>query len=170
MSIDPEDPMRDYLIAKRKEEKALKKKKKGKSTGKHKNETPEERAARKAKKRAKKEKREKEKKMKSDGMKGVEELLKSLEKRDERIHEAGRRRSRSRSRHQDRIRSFSPDVQHRDHDRQQLRNRAPVNERWDQPPGGTGVQHRRGRSRSPGDGRYVRNVQRSRSRTPPHDI
>ncbi|CAA7258533.1 unnamed protein product [Cyclocybe aegerita] len=53
--IDPEDPMRDYLIAKRKEEKALKKAKKSKSKGKHKDETPEERRARKARKKEKKE-------------------------------------------------------------------------------------------------------------------
>ncbi|KAJ7102660.1 hypothetical protein C8R43DRAFT_1141140 [Mycena crocata] len=53
-SIDPEDPMRDYLIAQRKEAKALKKAKKLKSKGKHKDETPEERRARKARKAEKK--------------------------------------------------------------------------------------------------------------------
>ncbi|KAF7352291.1 RNA-binding motif protein, X-linked 2 [Mycena venus] len=53
-SIDPEDPMRDYLIAQRKEAKALKKDKKSKSKGKHKDETPEERRARKARKAEKK--------------------------------------------------------------------------------------------------------------------
>ncbi|KAL0574205.1 RNA-binding protein Cwf29 [Marasmius crinis-equi] len=55
--IDPEDPMRDYLIQKRREEKALKKAKKSKSKGKHKDETPEERRARKERKRQKKEKK-----------------------------------------------------------------------------------------------------------------
>ncbi|KAG6832345.1 hypothetical protein H0H87_001809 [Tephrocybe sp. NHM501043] len=51
--IDPEDPMRDYLLAQRKEEKALKKLKKSKSKSKNKDETPEERRARKAKKKEK---------------------------------------------------------------------------------------------------------------------
>lgn len=74
-SIDPEDPMRDYLIAQRKEAKALKKVKKPKEKGKHKDETPEERKARKAKK---KEKGKKAKKVKSAGVKGVENLLNSL--------------------------------------------------------------------------------------------
>ncbi|KAI0331297.1 hypothetical protein GY45DRAFT_1249216, partial [Cubamyces sp. BRFM 1775] len=69
--IDPEDPMRDYLIAKRKEEKA-KKGKKSKSKGKHKDETPEERRARKERKRLRKEK------AKSAGVKAAEELLNSL--------------------------------------------------------------------------------------------
>ncbi|EAU84461.2 RNA-binding protein Cwf29 [Coprinopsis cinerea okayama7 len=65
-SIDPEDPMRDYLIAQRREAKAKKKgKEKKKSKSKHKDETPEERAARKARKREKKEKK-KAKKGKSE--------------------------------------------------------------------------------------------------------
>ncbi|KAG8897633.1 hypothetical protein FRB99_008017 [Tulasnella sp. 403] len=51
-SIDPEDPMRDYLLAKRKEEKGKQKSKKSK---KHEGETPEERRARKERKRAKRE-------------------------------------------------------------------------------------------------------------------
>lgn len=51
-SIDPEDPMRDYLLAKRREEKAKSKSKKSK---KHEGETPEERKVRKEKKRAKRE-------------------------------------------------------------------------------------------------------------------
>ena len=67
-SIDPEDPMREYLIAQRREEKA----KKLKPKRKHKDETPEERRARKA--------RKKEKRLKSAGVKGVEDLLKSLGK------------------------------------------------------------------------------------------
>ncbi|RPD66885.1 hypothetical protein L226DRAFT_498568 [Lentinus tigrinus ALCF2SS1-7] len=70
--IDPEDPMRDYLIAKRKEQKAAKKGKKSKTKRKHKDETPEERQARKERKRLRKEKG------KSAGMKAAEELLKSL--------------------------------------------------------------------------------------------
>ncbi|KAI0832712.1 hypothetical protein BC628DRAFT_1309184, partial [Trametes gibbosa] len=70
--IDPEDPMHDYLVAKRKEEKAAKKGKKSKGKGKHKDETPEERQARKERKRARKEK------TKSAGMKAAEELLSSL--------------------------------------------------------------------------------------------
>lgn len=71
--IDPEDPMAEYLIAKRKEEKAAKKGKKSKSKRKHKDETPEERRARKERKRLKKEKG------KSAGMAAVEDLLKSLD-------------------------------------------------------------------------------------------
>lgn len=70
--IDPEDPMRDYLIAKRKEEKAAKKGKKSKSKRKHKDETPEERQARKERKRLRKEK------TKSAGIRAAEELLNSL--------------------------------------------------------------------------------------------
>jgi len=74
-SIDPEDPMRDYLIQQRREAKALKKtKSKGKMR--HKDETPEERRARKAKK-----KERKARKVKSEGLKGVEDLLKSLGRR-----------------------------------------------------------------------------------------
>jgi len=75
-SIDPEDPMRDYLIQQRREAKALKKTKKSKGKMKHKDETPEERRARKAKK-----KERKARKVKSEGLKGVEDLLKSLGRR-----------------------------------------------------------------------------------------
>ena len=50
--------------------------KKAKSKGKHKNETPEERRARKERKREKKARREV---TKSDGLKGVEALLRSLD-------------------------------------------------------------------------------------------
>lgn len=75
--IDPEDPMYEYLVAKRKEEKALKKPKKGKSKskGKHKDETPEERRARKERKKLRKAMG------KSEVMRGVEELLNSLDGR-----------------------------------------------------------------------------------------
>jgi len=75
-SIDPEDPMRDYLIEQRREAKALKKTKKSKGKMKHKDETSEERRARKAKK-----KERKARKVKSEGLKGVEDLLKSLGRR-----------------------------------------------------------------------------------------
>ncbi|KAI0722716.1 hypothetical protein C8Q76DRAFT_719939 [Earliella scabrosa] len=96
--IDPEDPMRDYLIAKRKEEKAAKKGKKSKSKRKHKDETPEGRRARKERKRLRKEK--------SAGMKGVEELLNSLgggiASGDRRRRSASPRRSRSRTPRPDR--------------------------------------------------------------------
>ncbi|KAJ2988350.1 hypothetical protein NUW54_g9141 [Trametes sanguinea] len=53
--IDPEDPMRDFLIAQWKEERA--KGKKSKSKRKHKDETAEERRARKARKKGRKEKK-----------------------------------------------------------------------------------------------------------------
>ena len=59
------------------EEKALKKPKKHKSKGKHKDETPEERKARKARKKEKK-----AKKVKSEGMRAVESLLSNLGRRD----------------------------------------------------------------------------------------
>ncbi|KAJ7771044.1 hypothetical protein DFH07DRAFT_239456 [Mycena maculata] len=101
-SIDPEDPMRDYLIAQRKEAKALKKAgKKSKSKGKHKDETPEERRARKAKKAEKKARKGKKA---SEGMRGVEALLSTLDNRPRRPRSASRspptqlRRQRSRSR------------------------------------------------------------------------
>jgi RNA-binding motif protein, X-linked 2 len=104
--IDPEDPMRDYLIAQRKEQKALKRsKRKGKS--KHKDETPEERRARKEKKR---EKKTKKKQGKTDAVRGVEDLLNELESmgRSRPTHRrtpspSYRRRSRSpgRSRHRE---------------------------------------------------------------------
>ncbi|KAF8914330.1 hypothetical protein CPB84DRAFT_1758988 [Gymnopilus junonius] len=90
-SIDPEDPMRDYLIAQRKEAKVLKKEKKPKEKRKHKDETPEERKARKAKK---KEKRAK--KAKSAVMKGVEDLLQSLGRRNLDISRSESREDRSR--------------------------------------------------------------------------
>ncbi|TFK72021.1 hypothetical protein BDN72DRAFT_763991, partial [Pluteus cervinus] len=104
-SIDPEDPMRDYLLAKRKEEKALKKAKKAKSKSKRKDETPEERRARKERKREKK-----SKKVKS-AAKGVEDLLNSLNRRDEREPGRGRGhdsdRSRSPMNREKRRRSYS---------------------------------------------------------------
>lgn len=87
--IDPEDPMRDYLIAKRKEEKAAKKKKsKSKSKRNREDETPEERRARKERKKARK------RMDKSEGVQAVEELLKSL---DGATFDRDRRRERSSS-------------------------------------------------------------------------
>lgn len=124
-SIDPEDPMRDYLISKRREEKkssktSSKKSKKKKDA----DETPEERRARKARKKEKKERRTK----KSEGVKGVERLLESLgqdvvksapgawERRRSRTPTRSRRRSpsppayRERSPHaRGRNRSLTPD-------------------------------------------------------------
>ncbi|KAG6867878.1 hypothetical protein C0993_009920 [Termitomyces sp. T159_Od127] len=98
--IDPEDPMRDYLLAQRKEKKALKKSKKDKSKSKRKDETPEERQARKARK------KEKRRKQKSEGVRGVEDLLSSLGRRGD---TGGRPRSPSpRRRHRSRARSHSP--------------------------------------------------------------
>ncbi|KAK7062285.1 RNA-binding domain-containing protein [Favolaschia claudopus] len=101
-SIDPEDPMRDYLIAQRREAKALQKGKKSKSKGKHKDETPEERKARKARKAEKKARKTKKA---SEGMRGVEELLNSLGGRPRR---PSRSRSRSPPRQMRRQRSDSP--------------------------------------------------------------
>ncbi|EKM79960.1 hypothetical protein AGABI1DRAFT_113205 [Agaricus bisporus var. burnettii JB137-S8] len=100
--IDPEDPMRDFLIAKWKEERAEKKTKKKKSKRKPKNETPEERAARKARKKEKK-----LRKHKSQGVKAVEDLLSSLTHRetDERSRATPPSRSAPRSR---RSRSRTP--------------------------------------------------------------
>ncbi|THV08138.1 hypothetical protein K435DRAFT_707713 [Dendrothele bispora CBS 962.96] len=114
--IDPEDPMRDYLLEKRREEKELKKKSKGKSKskgkGKHKDETPEERRARKARKKEKREKKERRKMEKSEGMREVEKLLESLGGRD-----AGRGRLRSPSR--------TPEHDRRTHHRSRSRTRSP---------------------------------------------
>jgi len=78
--IDPEDPMRDYIIAQRREERASKKSKKRKSKGKHKDETPEERRARKEKKQGKRNRKLQEK---SEGVRNVEQLLRSLDRRRE---------------------------------------------------------------------------------------
>ncbi|EIN10977.1 hypothetical protein PUNSTDRAFT_63827 [Punctularia strigosozonata HHB-11173 SS5] len=76
--IDPEDPMYEYLVAQRREEKTKKKAKKAKGKSKHKDETPEERRARKERKRAKKARKQLGK---SDALKGVEELLQDLDRR-----------------------------------------------------------------------------------------
>ncbi|KAL0950125.1 hypothetical protein HGRIS_010121 [Hohenbuehelia grisea] len=106
--IDPEDPMRDYLLAQRREAKALKKSKK-KLKGKRKDETPEERRARKARKKEKKARRA----QKSDGVKGVEALLSNLGGQSlggqSRGSGVGRKRSRSPSEERSpRARSRSP--------------------------------------------------------------
>ncbi|KAI0254813.1 hypothetical protein BJV78DRAFT_1183099 [Lactifluus subvellereus] len=102
--IDPDDPMRDYLLEKWREERAKKRAKKSKSKGKYKNETPDERRARKERK---KEKRARREATKSDGLKGVEALLKSLDERKGREERTLGRRSQSRSLSND-GRSMSP--------------------------------------------------------------
>ncbi|KAJ6460728.1 hypothetical protein C8R47DRAFT_1160380 [Mycena vitilis] len=119
--IDPEDPMRDYLIAQRQEAKALKKSKKSKSKAKHKDETPEERRARKARKAEKKSRKAKKA---SEGMRGVEALLITLDGRPRRPSRSPPRQSRRRSgspsgRDYSRPRSRSPayDDYRRDGDR-----------------------------------------------------
>ncbi|KAJ7094427.1 hypothetical protein C8R44DRAFT_814484 [Mycena epipterygia] len=115
-SIDPEDPMRDYLIAQRREAKALKKAKKSKSKGKHKDETPEEKRARKARKAGKKSRKAKKA---SEGMRGVEELLNTLGGRPRRERSTSRspprqlRLQRSRSRSPRGTRPRSPDAYNR---------------------------------------------------------
>lgn len=128
--IDPEDPMRDYLVAKRKEEKGAKKGKKSKSKNKHKDETPEERRARKERKRLRKGKG------KSAGMKGVEDLLNSLgggiAPGDQRHGSVSPRRSRSGSpvRDQDRdnrrLRRSPTRRRSRSHERPPRRARSPT--------------------------------------------
>jgi RNA-binding motif X-linked protein 2 len=138
--IDPEDPMYEYLIAQRKEAKALKKVKKSKSKGKHKDETPEERKARKERKRAKKQKKLEARggrgrnDRRTDQEKSLEELLAELEG-DVPMRAAGRTRSRTPER------------------------------RWSPPP--RGEQKTRSRSRTP-PLRSDRPRSRSRSRTPVH--
>jgi len=90
--IDPEDPMRDFIIAQRLEERSGKKKK----TKKHKGETPEERRTRKDRKKAKKAKK-KLLQGKSDAMRDVEALLKSLGSSGNDGQNVSPRRSRSKS-------------------------------------------------------------------------
>jgi RNA-binding motif X-linked protein 2 len=86
--IDPEDPMYEYLVNKRKQDKALKKSSKSKSKTSHADETPEERRARKERKKAKKEKKrlaltgrdtKSSSKRGVDQEKSIEELLRELE-------------------------------------------------------------------------------------------
>ena len=110
-SIDPEDPMRDYLIAQRREAKAKKLKRKKK----HEDETPEERRARKARKKEKKEKR-----LKSAGVKGVEALLESWTKRGGGEPTSERNRQRDRPTSSNR-KGDSPSRRERGHSR----NRSP---------------------------------------------
>ena len=87
--------MAAYLLEQKRERKAAKKAKKAKHRSKREDETPEERRARKERK---KEKRRRKMTQKSDGLRGVEELLKSIGGTSQ------RRRSASPS-HQDRSRS-----------------------------------------------------------------
>jgi RNA-binding motif X-linked protein 2 len=93
-NIDPDDPMHDYLLEQWREERARKKGKKSKSKRKHKDETPEERRQRKERKRERKARREANK---SEGLKGVEALLRSLDQRGDGREEGTGRRDRSRS-------------------------------------------------------------------------
>ncbi|KAI0346894.1 hypothetical protein BDW22DRAFT_1351182 [Trametopsis cervina] len=130
--IDPEDPMKDYLIAQRREQKALKKSKR-KGGKKHKDETPEERRARKERK---KEKKAKKDKGTSDAMRGVEDLLNELESMG-RSRPAQRRtpspssRKRSRSPGRDRGRGdearrrYSPSERTRSHSTARARRHSP---------------------------------------------
>ncbi|KAF7332667.1 RRM domain-containing protein [Mycena kentingensis (nom. inval.)] len=128
-SIDPEDPMRDFLIAQRREAKAKAKSKSSKSKSKksskkHKDETPEERRARKARKAEKKAR----KAGKSEGVRGVQDLLDSLgggfgagpkRQRSRSRTPPLRRRSRSRSpppRQDERNRERSPPYRPRNRD------------------------------------------------------
>jgi len=107
-SIDPEDPMKDYLLAQRKEMKALKKSKKSKKD-KHTDETPEERRARKERRRERKSRKEK---TKSEGVKGVEDLLGSLARKESRRDRQRDRRDtpdRDSDRSRDRRRSHTPE-------------------------------------------------------------
>lgn len=142
--IDPEDPMYEYLVAKRKEEKAAKKARKGKSKakGKHKDETPEERRARKERKKLRKAMG------KSEAVRAVEELLNSFEGatggRAERRHSKSRSRSPHRMRDRDDRRSRSSPERRRS----QSRNRSPVRE-------GRSVRGRELRSRTPPTKLYV---------------
>ncbi|TRM67823.1 hypothetical protein BD626DRAFT_424215 [Schizophyllum amplum] len=123
--IDPEDPMYEYLMSKYREEKAAKKSKK-KSKHKRKDETPEERRARKELKKAKKAK------VKSQGMRGVEDLLKSLGGGGGPRDQLGRRDDHSRSRspgrpsparYDDRRRSLTPPRRTRSPEREDGRRR-----------------------------------------------
>jgi RNA-binding motif X-linked protein 2 len=119
-SIDPEDPMRDYLLSKRKEEK-MKKSKKSKS--KHKDETPEERRERKQRK---KEKKVQKVLSKSAAVKDVEALLSTLRERNE---DTRPRRS-SPDRYRKRPRSSSP-VRDRGVPRSRPRHQSPSDREYD---------------------------------------
>ncbi|KAF8558717.1 hypothetical protein OG21DRAFT_1481050 [Imleria badia] len=123
-SIDPEDPMRDYLLAQRKEMKALKKSKKS-TKDRRKDETPEERRARKERKREKKLRKEK---TKSEGVKGVEDLLRNLARQEsprgrQRDHRDTPDRDSDRSR--DQQRSNSPPHRNREGRNVRIRSRTP---------------------------------------------
>jgi RNA-binding motif X-linked protein 2 len=109
-SIDPEDPMRDYLLAKRKEE-SKEKKKKSKGKRKREDETPEERKARKARKREKKERERRSKLL---------EASESSDRRRRGDRDGGGERSPLRRR------SRSPD---RDYRSRRSRSRSPVGRR-----------------------------------------
>ncbi|KAI9574415.1 hypothetical protein HD554DRAFT_2165910 [Boletus coccyginus] len=123
-SIDPEDPMRDYLLAQRKEMKALKKTKKSKKD-RRKDETPEERRARKERKRERKLRKEK---TKSEGVRGVEDLLKSLAKQEsprDRQRDYRDTPDKGSDRSRDRQRSHSPPHRSRESRNVCMRSRTP---------------------------------------------
>ncbi|CDO73811.1 hypothetical protein BN946_scf185015.g140 [Trametes cinnabarina] len=168
--IDPEDPMRDYLIAKWKEEKA-KKGKKYKSKRKHKEETPEERQARKERKKARKEK-------KSAGVKAAEELLASLggglPSSDRRRRSPSPRESRSRTPVRDRDGEYrrsrhSPTTRRSiSHDRSPARRRSISRDRSPAKRSRSRTPSRRSHSRmSPRHPRSRTPSRPPRSRTPP---
>jgi len=94
--------MRDYLLEEWREKHKAKKSKKSKAKSRHKDETPEERRARKERK---KEKKARHHAGKSEGLKGVEALLKSLDRLET---EGERRESRSRSPRREAWKSRSP--------------------------------------------------------------
>lgn len=123
--------MREYLLAQRKEMKALKNSKKSKKD-KHKDETPEERRARKERKR---ERKLRKGQTKSDGMKGVESLLKSLGKPE-------MSRGRARDHYRDGADRDSEDS--RDRERSDIRKRSQSPERES---GRSGLSHRYDESR-----------------------
>jgi len=93
--IDPEDPMYDFLLQQWREQRQSKKSRPSKSKGKHKHETPEERRARKERKRERK--AAKRSTGKSEGLKGVEALLKSLGRVDRAADDRDGHRSTGRS-------------------------------------------------------------------------
>ncbi|KAG9015841.1 hypothetical protein FRB93_012406 [Tulasnella sp. JGI-2019a] len=103
-SIDPEDPMRDYLLAKRREEKGKSKSKKSK---KREGETPEERRARKERKKAKRE---------AKGKSGRDREEKDPSRSSRLVEVAGRVHERTRSR-------SPPARSHRDIDEMERRRR-----------------------------------------------
>lgn len=139
--------MRDYLIAKYKEEKAAKK---GKGKRKHKDETPEERKARKERKKLKKLKKQAGK---SEAAKGVMDLLDEFEG----ISRHREKRPRSPSYEDDRRRPFSGEDLRGEDDYRRRPDRSPGRRR-SPPPRSPPSSHR---SRSP-----LRDTRHSRRDSP----